>query len=266
MERVIDILHLHGFKCAGTTFTWILEKNFPGQVAYVEARGRGDRLAWQDVSSRLDLSPYRALTSHLITLPEAGKGPARMNIAFVRDARERIESAYRFHRKTNSLAHSDETFAQFVERIETSALANYQTRHLSPQDDGGWDKRRGWQLRPDLIQFDRDDLFIGVVERFDESLIVIERLLAAAQITFDAAYPSAMNKSETGERFSGIPISAVELDDVLHDRAVTQLEHWMTNLAITERTVREFRERCASLTKSNTDVSLMTPDQWTYLD
>jgi len=163
---MIDILHLHGFKCAGTTFASILQDNYGDAVGYVESEGKGDRLPWQMIPEAIDLDHYRAVSSHLVTLPPAGESFAKMHVAFVRNPRERIRSAYRFQLRTGALEPKDLGFGEFVQRTRVSTGSNYQTRQLSPQDFGGWQQRKGWQLRPELIDFNREDLFIGLVDRF----------------------------------------------------------------------------------------------------
>ena len=204
---------MHGFKCAGTTFASILQDNYGKTVGYVESEGKGDRLPWQLISEALDLDRYKAVSSHLVTLPPVGESFAKMHVAFVRNPRERIRSAYRFQLRTGALEPKDLGFTEFLQRMRKSTGSNAQTRHLSPQDFGGWQQRKGWQLRPELIDFNREDTFIGLVERFDESLVVLESRLKAMGIDLDASYPSALNVGAKSEdELVGIPIDVVELD------------------------------------------------------
>ena len=266
MPASVDIMHLHGFKCAGTTFAWILEKNFPGSVMYVESVRRGDRLPWQRVVGEVDLIGVRAVSSHLVTLPPEGDGFARINVAFVRNAAARLRSAYDFQRSTGSLPVEGEDFGSFLKRIRTTTLANYQTRHISVQDFGGWEARQGWQLRPELIRLNRDDLFVGLVERFDESLVLLERKLTGLGIEFDASYPSPQNRGtpRSENRAPRVPKDMTELDDVLYDRVAQQLELDLQE-AHFPAALWDFQRRCESLRANPPEVRVAGPDEWTYL-
>jgi hypothetical protein len=266
MPSSVDIMHLHGFKCAGTTFAWILEKNFPGQVAYVESMQRGDRLPWQRLSAEVDLSGARAVSSHLVSLPAEGEGLARMNVAFVRNASARLRSAYDFQRSNGSLPVEGEDFGDFLKRIRTTTLANYQTRHLSVQDFGGWESREGWQLRPELIRLNRSDLFVGLVEKFDESLVILERKLSTLGITFDASYPNPKNRGviASERRPPRVPKDMTELDDVLHERVWQSLEPEIQS-ADFPSAVEDFQRRCELLRVNPPEVRVAGPEEWTYL-
>lgn len=271
---MIGILHLHGYKCAGTAFSSVLQVNFGHRVRYVESEGKGDRLPWQALHEALDLTELRAVTSHLVTLPPPEAGLARMHVAFVRDPRERIRSAYRLEKRRGSLNRVDLSFAEYVGRVGNSVLANYQTRHLSPQDDNSWAHRNGWQLRPELIDLDRRDLFVGVVERFDESLVVLEHRLMEHGVPFDAPYARAFNAKVGNddplddEPLEGTPLGAVELDESLCewvqkalDRGVQEIAHFDERLADFRRRRRR-RRRSA---KRGNRVSIPGSGSWTYV-
>ena len=43
--RHIQLLHLHGFKCAGSTFIWSLERATQGQLAYFESESTESKAA-----------------------------------------------------------------------------------------------------------------------------------------------------------------------------------------------------------------------------
>lgn len=266
-KEKIDILHLHGFKCAGTTFASILQSNYGAGVAYIESEQPGDRLPWQLVPETLDLSVYQAVSSHLVTLPPEGQSFARLHVAFVRDPRQRIKSAYGFQRRTGQLKPADSNFYDFVQRMRTSIVSNYQTRHLSPQDFGGWGMRSGWQLRPELVDLDRPDLFVGVVERFDESMVLLEMILRERGIPFDGSYAKALNiNPRSDEILTGIPLDLIELDEVLHGRALRHLSFLVQQVEDFPQRLVEFRERCVSQSASGFSSPVPKPDEWHYVN
>lgn len=43
--------------------------------------------------------------------------------------------------------------------------------------------------RPELIDLERPDLFVGIVERYDESMVVLEFMLEQRNLSMDLAYP-----------------------------------------------------------------------------
>jgi hypothetical protein len=265
---MIDILHLHGFKCAGTTFSASLQRNYGDGVAYVESEARGDRLPWQFVDVSIDLRPLRALSSHLITLPPSEQGFARMHVAFVRDPRARLRSAYAFQSRTGSLPQANMSFGDYLTHVRHTALANYQTRHLSPQDFGGWRQRRGWQLRPELIDLARKDLFVGVVERFDESMVVLESRLRGMGIDFDGSYSDRLNahSGKTTDTPDPIPLDVVELDETLHARVSEHLDACIRTIPDFDARLGEFHARCREQSMMGASMHVPGPADWTYLD
>lgn len=47
----------------------------------------------------------------------------------------------------------------------------------------------GGGARPELIDLERPDLFVGIVERYDESMVVLEFMLEQRNLSMDLAYP-----------------------------------------------------------------------------
>ena len=264
----VRILHVHGFKCAGTTFNWILERNYPGRVRYVESESIGRRLPWQRIRDEVDLSDARAVTSHLTTVPDVDAGLAAITVAFVREPLARLISAYRFEQRSTSPRFPGEPFANYLRRIVNTVESNYQSRLLSPQHFVASGPFLGWQLDPHLIDLDRPDLFVGVVERFDESMVLLEHRLASLGITFDGAYQLAENVSSgvfpTEPGWSG-ETRLADYDRLLHRRADTILSAQLGSLPDAEGALAEYRARCDALRESDPQVSLPENAQWTYL-
>jgi len=266
---MLDVLHLHGFKCAGTTFAWILEKNYPGQVAYVESDAPDARLPWQIARSGLASPHWRAATSHLCSMPPEGNVWARITVALVREPRQRICSGYRFEQRRGTVP-AGESFPHYLERLKDTELNNYQTRHLSPQDDGGWLAMAGWQARPDLIDLKRQDLFVGLVEEFDMSMVLLERRLAGLDIPFDAAYHTVHNRSEEepapAEMLESIPRAMVELDDELYARARDALRGEWAEMDDADARLADFRRRSAEAASLEDAVRIKRAKDWIRVD
>ncbi|MCP9928564.1 sulfotransferase family 2 domain-containing protein [Cyanobium sp. CH-040] len=279
----LKVLHLHTFKCAGTTFSWILEKIFSSQVLYVESSNSSARLSWQRVEQSLDLQPYRALTSHLIDCPPPGE-LAALKVSFVRKPWDRYQSAFRFVRDVQHKLPQETSFRHYMESQYKGILANFQSRHLSPQGLQGFQFRQGWQLRPDLIDMDRVDLFVGVVERFDESLVALEHHFQALGLPSDLSYAAPLNTRSPGALASDSAVVAddvsldsmpswilnmLELDQSLWIRACQSLDRQIVEIPDFEGKLNSFRERCLRLS-SDCDlvnsISVQPPARWVYLD
>ena len=266
----VDLLHLHGFKCAGQTFAWILERNFPDQVVFAESQHPGERLAWQRVADEVSLTGARAVSSHLCTLPPVGAGVATLTVAFVRQPRARLLSAYRHDQATGAVTVGDETFAEYLTRVERSGLLTYQVRHLSPQGPPQLRPDWGWDLLPDLIDLERDDLFIGVVERFDESMILLEHRLAALGIDFDGSYGIVHNAAR-GELVPADTTLSADLsgiDEALYRRVDAALKaRWDAFVLEHPEAMKDFRRRCQAVRTSglHESVSLKYVADWVLL-
>jgi hypothetical protein len=222
------LLHLHGFKCAGSTFKWILEKNFPRKVLYVESLINNTRLDYQKVALPLEKGSYRAISSHLISRPRQHSQPHPLTITFLRNPSERLMSAFAFQKATNSLKEGDVHFRAFLTRLRLSQVSNYQSRLLSPQTWIAKGPRHGWELNPRAVDLNDENLFVGTVEKFDQSMVLLEGWLKNKGVEFDASYSVASNtgmsrgskKSEHWEEL--IFPDMVEIDELLWTE-VTQI-------------------------------------------
>jgi len=269
---------MHGFKCAGTTFSWILEKCFPRRVLYVESENGGDRLDWRRVEEGGFAKGMQAITSHLIDCPPPGY-LARLKVEFIRNPVDRLHSAYTFERDRQKKIPPDTTYREYIEARQHTIISNFMTRRLSPQGYGGWESRQGWQLRPELIDFDRQDLFVGVVERFDESLVVLEEKLEKMGCPLDLSYPTAMNigsssqssLEEQGAEANDEPlwlVNLVETDAVTLKRSLAALDSAINRIPDFDERKAAFLNRCIELRNSEAvrrSVRLRPANEWTLL-
>lgn len=265
---MLDIAHLHTFKCAGTTFMGILEHNYPKQVAYVESRDGGSRIAWQRFGSEIDIAGSRVLTSHLMSMPGAGSGLAKIIVGFVRNPVDRIISAYTFSCLQSGKAVNQSDFLTFLRGMAGTIGSNFQTRHLSPQDDGGWEARNGWQLRPELIDLSRPDVLIGTVERFAETMVILEHRAQALGFEFDGAYPGALNTTERSTEVdpSVVHDELIEIDQVLHLRANRALDAQISQISDMDARLADFYVRCEKTIAISKEFRPEVPKTWRYID
>ena len=264
---MLNILHIHGFECAGSTFAAILRANYGRRFTHVEPEGVVDRLPWQILSEMPEFPSLDAVSSHLVPVPMTPQSIARQLVSFVRAPRERICSAYLFESRLPDARLEKTTFEDYVGAMPTSILSNYQTRILSPQDDGGWYRQQGWELRPDLIAWTRNDMLVGVVERFDESLVVLEWQLERLGIEFDAAYAEPLNANPiTDHSLSAVPRQVVELDETLYTLANRELDRRISCIPDFVDRLRNFYCRCDHERAHGMSMSIVAPKEWIVVD
>jgi hypothetical protein len=260
------LIHLHGFKCAGTTFGSILEKNFPKQVLYVESIVSNQRLNFEQVKPILEIKPYKALSSHLLAKPQQSES---LVITFLRDPIDRLISAYEFQKTTNTLKTGDDNFRAFLNRLRNSAVSNYQTRLISEQSWEGSQQRMGWDLNPWSINLDDPNLFIGSVELFDESLVLLERWLSDKGIEFDASYKVSSNRTvkSNAERLLTmrelVYKDMVELDEFLFNKVKDRIEKQISSHGeYFDKLLFDFRTRGSVIAE---DPVLVSPESFLRL-
>ena len=269
---------MHGFKCAGSTFIWSLERATEGHLMYLESDEPNLRLPWQRAKKHLSSLKQKpiAITSHLIALPPQDE-LATIKVALIRQPLARIISAYQFEVDTKD-KHKGLTFDAYLRRYLRSNLSNYQTRHLSPQQEEDWNDRNGWGARPELIDLDRPDLFVGIVERYDESMVTLEYILDQKNISIDLSYPHPKNtyrsrskrrKNETqveaGTPPKQLRKDATELDESLYRRAEERLNRYIDTIPDFEQRLRAFQERCTKLKRNPPPVKIKPPKAWIRL-
>ncbi len=198
------ILHAHQFKNAGSTLDWSLQRNFGD--AFIDHR---DDAALRDNPQALatlvaENPDVRALSSHWLPLPLLPELNARSTLlVLLRHPVDRARSVYHFERRQSG-AHGPSSekaktlgFRDFVTwRLEQGrgpVIRNYQVRYLS----GEFLAEDVERLLP-LAKAQLEDAVFGIVERYEESMIVFERALAGDFPAIDLAAPP-QNVSRDGE-------------------------------------------------------------------
>jgi hypothetical protein len=279
-------MHHHIFKNAGTTFDWVLNRNFPGRVVQIEGDQPGSRLSPNDVLERARLHPrHRAITSHTCPLPGSDSMWARFHVTFLRDPIERLYSAYRFSRRraddyASTQAAKDASFRGYCEwwldRTD-SQIRNWQTRCCTPQSFSPESESRlvriGWDADLEAAKsVISTSVFAGTVEDFDKSMVLLEALLLEHGIEFDAAYisqnvspPDPERKGDGASAFIGLLgeplhrhlVEINEMDYALLDLVRARVDESFSSLGDSENRLEEFRKRCRVLADRNLVQTLM---------
>jgi len=218
----IKVIHLHTFKCAGTTFALDLAKNFGPKFKCVDPINRNLRFQLEEVEHHPLLVDIEVTSSHTILPPKPSKdGP--MIIGFVREPSSRLLSAWHFYRYQEQLP--EFPFSAYLKR--QSKIKNYQSRVFSHQTFSENDVLKGWELHYDQIMFGRN-FFVGVVERYAESMVVIEFLLSDKGFNFKGDVNSRENTMPIAKVAPDveIPKDYINIDEILYQRCSSILDSY----------------------------------------
>jgi hypothetical protein len=257
------LLHAHLFKNAGSSFDWALARCFGeafldhrddeamrGRPAYLRAL----------IEARDDL---RALSSHWLPLPPPATRRQVYPVALLREPLARLRSVYDFERR-QAVDHPGTRkarvagFRDYVAWRLTPGtgpvLRNYQTRMLSGRYPGNDDEAQAAAALATIELFP----VLGLVERFDETMVLLEERLSDTFPDLDLAYVG----QNISEREPGAGRNSVEedlgdlLDDVravnardiaLYEHAVRRFEKQWRALPDADRRLAAFRDRCEAL-------------------
>ena len=109
-------------------------------------------------------------------------------------------------------------------------VSNYQTRLLSPQTWNLTGPRNGWELNPRAIDLNDENLFVGTVELFDQSMILLEQWLKNKGVEFDASYGKRINigvkqSFDTLEHMAEVIFpDMIEIDEMLWKEVTQRIE------------------------------------------
>jgi len=246
----LKIVHHHAFKSAGSTVMWILERNFPEQVLYIEGETPIQRIYCEDVSPYIDNKKYKAVSSHLLTIPEIGKNIADIHFSLLRDPVERTVSAYHFFIKRGDI---DNTIS-LEEFCQTDFQSdNFQMKHSSIKDN---DTPKGeWGMNRKIYEkIDSGEVFFGLVEYFDHTMLMLDDFFAKNGTTFDGAYPQILNRSShkksqkwtIDDKVMDIILRRNESDIELYNYAKKIFLHNFQE-CFEEKDLDSYRHRCAVL-------------------
>ena len=245
---------------------WILEKNFRNKVLYVESLNGNARLNYEKVRDISNRGAYSAISSHLISRPSVEVSPQPLTITFLRNPSARLVSAYEFQKATNSLKEGDKNFRAFLTRLRQSPVSNYQARLLSPQSWESTGPRSGWDLNPRAINLEDENLFVGTVELFDESMILLEEWLEERGLHFDSSYSKVSNAGIKEKESSSMDLKKmvfpdmIEVDNWLWNEVSNNLQLKIKNDSKFDSKLEKFKDRRRAI--SQLEIPMIGPDEF----
>ena len=270
-EKRHIIVHVHIFKNGGTTFDYALEKNFgEGFVDH-----RDDQQMRQGKMEYLlkylrDNPRVVAISSHVIHFPLVSQDEFEfIPVYFLRHPIERVRSVYTFECKqspeislgakmANSLSY--EEYMQWrLGESSPPAIRNIQTIFLSGMSAGSKAMDEKFQSAQATLN---SNALIGIVDRYDESMIVFETQLKKVFPDIDLSYirqnitdkePEMVVDMKVrrvldslNEEMQEKLIKANEMDMALYRGSIEKLEHFLSTLDSNDR-LTDFKNRCNSL-------------------
>jgi len=169
---------VHIFKTAGTTLTAILRRNFGVRHFDDRILGQDRLLTAADMRRLLRVSPFLASIAGHQTRPFSDLHEAVPDIhyyTFLRDPFQRTLSGFQFvmfteGKRGRHLTTTGQIRATFVAHVRH--FSNWQTRHLADVADA--------EAAIKMIQTRIP--FVGLVERFDESLVMLRKWMGKADL------------------------------------------------------------------------------------
>lgn len=175
-----NILFLHLPKNGGATLNALLNRIFSGESVYQIQLKNNHALTTQDfIDMPLEArKKIKVLKGHMAYgLHEHLVGPSDY-ITFLRKPEKRIRSFYNFiqerpnHRLYDEVVKKQMSFKDFVLQMDVPDLHNAQIRYIS----GLHDADEATMLQTAMNNIENHFSFVGLQERYDESLILLKQL------------------------------------------------------------------------------------------
>jgi hypothetical protein len=211
MERPINLeagshvlLHAHMFKNAGTSFDWSLRRSFGDTFIEHHDDDAMRKGAGYLEAFLLDRPNIKALSSHWITFPLPTPPALNCHLAmFFRDPIERMRSVYNFERRQlpaatpGSKKAKELSFLDYMrwqlQPMPGPVVKNFHTRYCSGNYLGE-DLDELYELALATVE---STPLLGLVHRYDESIVLFEYLLRETFPGLDLAYLRQNSSNET---------------------------------------------------------------------
>ena len=253
------ILHNHLFKNAGTTIDWALARELGS--AFVDHRDDADMRQGAGYLGPylLDNPGVSALSTHHLSLPLPELAGLRLAmIMMFRHPVERVTSVYEFERKQEgsqtpgALKARESSCSDYVAwRLEPgvgATIRNFQVRKCLPPRKGLPDRPAAAEVER-ALDVARSVEMLGLVERFDESMVLFEEALRPHFPGIDLSHvPQNVGQSSS---VSGAQ-RALRLRETIGDTLYARLEEENApDLQLHAGVVEEFGRRFAALPEAS---------------
>ena len=263
------LVHAHIFKNAGTTFDWALKRSFGD--AFLDHRDDAEmRKGAAYLVPFLEANPHIcAMSTHQFRRPSPASATCRIIPVFlIRHPIDRIGSVYEFERRqrpdtAGARMAIQASFNDYIRwRMQPDSGATIRDCHTRYCCSVPTAVHITDELLQDAEQYLQDEAVVGVVDRYDESMVCAETRLATIWPAIDLSY-IPQNVSSGYERSLQQRIDDVKgrmNDDVLalvaeHNRrdmhmyklANRMLDEMCARIPDFGTRLQAFRDRCAAL-------------------
>lgn len=262
------IVHYHLFKNAGTTLNELLERNFSGQLAYLDGDHATSSLAERDLLQFLDANPHvLAVSSHHLR----PASPAEENFVFfdvlsVRNPLDRLRSMYDFYHRS---ADGDDSLIAYAKERDIAGFFELlldRCPHLVNNAQVNYFANAGRYMRPpggkDLEK--AVDIIVRsavpiVTELFDYCAVSAEYFLKPAFGSLDFSYTpenvsgdrllrlsdrmKALRRSCGSALYQEL-LRSNDLDFKLLERIETEVHRRFRKIPKAKDRLQDFRRRC----------------------
>lgn len=263
------IVHVHMFKNAGSTFDWSLKKNFGD--AFIDHRD-DDQMR----KGAAYLGPYlkkwrpKAISSHHIKLPLPEiEGMTLLPAFILRHPIDRIGSVYNFEKRQKAntkgaIKAKEMTFAEFIrwymEDSSPATIRDFQTRWCS--GNTGTAKPLNQKDYEKALTTLKEAPLLGIVEFYDESMVVFEDYLSKYFPGIDLSYKKQnvgkrqaegledrifRIKEELGDDLVKLVIEKNQYDFMLYEQAKNILDSRIMSTADFDEKMEGFYAKVGSL-------------------
>lgn len=265
------IVHTHIMKCAGTTVATILERELGDACYHVHRPGPDGVIYGEDLAAFLLATPgARAVTSHHFRVPVPHEIGDVVDCCPVRRPTDRLESLYAFFARDASQPHHVlardaggigpflltlvEGYASYATDVQTAAL----TLRTQSRPPGRRDSERAMRRVA-------DSSMVVVVDRFDESMVVAEQILAgtwpglqlhyeaqntAREVRYSVEEREERFRERCGEETYVLIKRCNELDEALWRAASSELDRRIARIPSFPARLEAFRARCGAAAAS----------------
>jgi len=222
------VIFLHIGKTAGTTLRRVLRRNFPqGDVMIVKARGRPRTETLADFAKlpEAERARPRLIMGHTVFgLHELVPRPSTY-VSMVRKPKSLVLSQYTFVQRTEGHRHHEEvvrrgmSLEDYIESGLALEMDNSQTRAIAGDLDTPYGACTDEMLERAKRNVEGHFAVVGMTERFDESLVLMQQAFGWRKISYVRANVAPGKRPEPSER-------ALQLIEE-HNRLDIELYRWV---------------------------------------
>jgi len=261
-------LHYHIFKNGGQTLEWILEKNFSEYAIRIDTDLTAGILSNDVLLDCLNKNQkIKSISSHQIRFPVPESTSFHfIPIVFIRHPIDRAVSVYYFNRKRTDLDNKaiqktknldlNEFLKWNLENKKYKVLKNFQVLYFSKTNGNSDVVYVDLQLAKNRL---KQCEILGVVDRFDESLVIAEESLKQNFSDIDLSYikqnVSPNRRDKLSERLDDVKSlveeevfnsteKVNELDLDLYATANMELDNRLKKIKNLDAKLEDFQKRC----------------------